>query len=387
MSQLSLLRAQLNPSVLPAEILEYIFTLCVPWLFLPQKSAHPFAWTQVCRRWRSIALNAPRLWSHIDVCDARLLSVSLSRSATAPLHLISSSLFWKFSAGTVSCGANESLQSLALHAGYIHSIDILLFPEDIMSLFSIAASTSTSPCPSPSLPHLTTLTLKVPPVASNFDLDLDLAPMHFPALRRLALFSVSIPWTTCAGLTHLHLCGLVAGYSPSIYQLLGILVASPCIEELHLEHVIPTPSDSDSSSGTEPLLLLTLPALCHLHLTSKPPFKIHALLAHLALLPSTHLSITCPYFERLHDLFPAAPGVLFSYLGSEKVGIEHGQDGFSLFTSSSSNRLSRPEDKFKLVSVHTQHPIADTLSLLSDIVSFFNIMTPELDAHTAGSRP
>ncbi|KAG5340444.1 hypothetical protein C0989_001587 [Termitomyces sp. Mn162] len=351
---LSSIRSQLNEyapiSTLPPEILEHIFTLCIPWLFHPQRNSHPLAWTQACRKWRNISINAPRLWSYIDVCDNRLAAECLVRSANAPIHVISSSLYWR-------CTTDETL--LVPHFERINSINVLLFPEGIAQLFSKC----------PSLPNLITLSLKVPPIASNFLLDL--SPMYLPSLRRLTLWSVSVPWTMCVGLTYLHLRGLVAGYSPIIEQLLDVLKASPCIEEIHFEHV--TPTDSGLLHNQTPYSHY-LPSLHHLHLTSKPPFKIHTLLSYLVLPSSAHLSISCPHFERLHDLFPdTAPETLFPHLSSEKimVAIDHWRDlkGLSLFTSQISSASSIRHSKF--MSIYVQ--CLTMQSFLSDIVSFFNI--------------
>ncbi|KAF5349738.1 hypothetical protein D9756_008896 [Leucocoprinus leucothites] len=144
-AKLSSIRSQMNElaavSVLPTEILEHIFSICVSWLYTPKKPTHRIAWTQVCRQWRSIAFNSPRLWQCIDLADPRFAREFLVRSKTAPISIYSPSPLKVYS------------DDLRVHAARLFSIDVFLFPDDMLDLFASIGS---------KLPTLTSLALKIP---------------------------------------------------------------------------------------------------------------------------------------------------------------------------------------------------------------------------------
>jgi hypothetical protein len=94
----------------PAELLEQIFLLCVGSVYDSLSPGNPpWVFGKVCRRWRSVALSSPRLWSVIPALNSgtkfhtpfktperitmksnfhvELLSTSLRLSRTLPLHL------------------------------------------------------------------------------------------------------------------------------------------------------------------------------------------------------------------------------------------------------------------------------------------------------------
>ncbi|KAI0766630.1 hypothetical protein BD413DRAFT_615043 [Trametes elegans] len=82
-------------SRLPPEILSEIFTLVAVDHFQSMRKMHygsfrAYKWialTHVCRAWRNIALNTPRLWSRIIVTQSDMALEVLSRSRKAPLHV------------------------------------------------------------------------------------------------------------------------------------------------------------------------------------------------------------------------------------------------------------------------------------------------------------
>lgn len=61
--------------LLPGEILELIFILCIPefgpyrWCFESWRSHQSLHISQTCRRWRNLALNIPRLWACLATTD------------------------------------------------------------------------------------------------------------------------------------------------------------------------------------------------------------------------------------------------------------------------------------------------------------------------------
>ncbi|KAG6830251.1 hypothetical protein H0H87_008740 [Tephrocybe sp. NHM501043] len=278
---LSAVRTKLNEfaliSSLPSEVLEHIFSFCVSWLYDARRKDRSLAWTQVCRKWRCVSLDAARLWHTIDLCDARLASLCLHRSASAPIHLITTSA-WK-----LPCAGDI----LSAHAPRIQSIDVSLFPNDLEDLFQSCG---------PELIGLQSLSIEVPPVSSNFVLD---ASTRLPSLRCLTLRGVWIPWTKCQGLTHLSLCRLTAGYSPTPAQLLAILEASPNIQDIYLDHISPTPSETEFV----PVSPIPLLSLRQFSITAKAR-QIHAILSFIMLPESAALIIDCHQFTTLDSLFP-----------------------------------------------------------------------------------
>ncbi|KAG6825215.1 hypothetical protein H0H92_004379 [Tricholoma furcatifolium] len=430
---LSSIRTQLNAftaiSALPTEILIEVFSLCAwEWLYdSPHGRKHPhrLAWTQVCRTWRDVALNTPRLWSHIDVCDVKLARECLLRSAEVPIHIASTPGLWNFPPATPP--EDDPLVSLNSHAHRVQSISTLLFPEDLSHLFDFLG---------PSLPSLTSLTLRVPPVSSNFVLEG--LPTSLPSLRKLRLGSVSVPWdmlchhtftsgSTCAGLTHLELSGLVSGEAPTLHQLLEIFRASQCLEEIRLEHVVPTapsPSPSPSSSSTPPPSAneydihsgfcagsgcghvcteahihtrIPLPSLRTLHITSKPPkLQIHAILAHLSLPPAARTVLECWSldFSDSGSGSTSTPGSEFGPLGlglgiwagffptplralyPDVLGVERveiGELDSDVSTSPSTSKSTSTPLQTPLISIQTHHRLStqSTPTLIHTILPIF----------------
>lgn len=273
---LSAVRTSLNHlspiSWLPTEILEQIFGLCVLWLYGHQKPKSRLAWTQVCRVWRQISFNSGRLWQCIDLCDSRLAHEFLIRSKTAPLSIISSSPL------------KLCIDNLHSHAERFESIEVYLFPDDVMSLFKNIGTNTV---------NLTTLSLKIPPISLNLYLDIP-----FPSVRRLSLDAVAVQWNMCQGLTHLSLRALGAGFSPSVSQLHTIFEASPRLEYIRLEDIAPAISTTTSDH--------TIP-LCHVRemVIRAKSSVISAILAGISLPSHARLQLGCSLFQDLQSLLPS----------------------------------------------------------------------------------
>lgn len=125
--------------ILPAELLGTIFELCVPRRpFGALSSAHtvtspkeaPLILTQVCSTWRTLAINAPSLWTQFVLQESvgeeqsehsiRLLPIFIKRSQELPFsfHLVDVSLFGQ--------GTSDLLQAAWTLLGPIaHRIQIL----------------------------------------------------------------------------------------------------------------------------------------------------------------------------------------------------------------------------------------------------------------------
>lgn len=332
-------------STLPTEVLESVFAVCVSWLYEPRKPERRLAWTQVCRRWRCISLNAVRLWQSIDLCDPRLAHEFLLRSASAPLRLISTAPRRLF--------IQDGLQPLAPR---VKSVDVLLFPEEMTELFTSLG---------PTIPTLTSLSLKVPPVATNFVLPISAS---LPRLRQVLLDCVSIPWNLCTNLTHLHLRGLGAGFSPSLLQLLAIIESSPLLQDLRLGCISP---QMPHSAGP-PTHSISLPHLRTLVITAKAPV-IHAVLSALTLPPTARLQIGCSQFEGLSALFPpfskSTTASLYTGLKIGAVRLE--REGVRFFPPHASAKPWPEEPSDTIVSFGAPWPISK--NFLPDVPRFFDL--------------
>ncbi|KIK66067.1 hypothetical protein GYMLUDRAFT_158552, partial [Collybiopsis luxurians FD-317 M1] len=84
---------------LPAEILAEIFVHCLPDCAVRDLSEAPLVLTRICRSWRRIALDTPRLWQSLHVylppnlsnaaCSRRIEGVTawLERSGSLPISI------------------------------------------------------------------------------------------------------------------------------------------------------------------------------------------------------------------------------------------------------------------------------------------------------------
>ena len=260
-------------SSLPAEILEHIFGFCVSWIYGYEKIKHPLAWTQVCFSWRKISLNSIRLWQRIDLCNPRYANQFLVRSKEAPLSLVSTSPL------------KLTTDNLALHASRLRSIDVFLFPDDMVHLFSSFGG---------SLTNLIHLSLKIPQTSSTLFLDILL-----PRVRRLALDCIAVPWNNCRNLTHLSLRGLDPESCPSIPQMHQLFAQSPYIESIRLENFMPKRHLLDDNL-TQPFPLAHLKDM----IISSEPIKIIALLSGMLMPASCRLQLYFSFPESLQSIFP-----------------------------------------------------------------------------------
>ena len=73
---------------LPPEILSAIFSLAVAKTVIRGGAHRALPWariTHVCRRWRTVALDCPSLWAHLQFGNPLFTQVMLERSGAAPL--------------------------------------------------------------------------------------------------------------------------------------------------------------------------------------------------------------------------------------------------------------------------------------------------------------
>ncbi|KAL5525368.1 hypothetical protein ACEPAF_9238 [Sanghuangporus sanghuang] len=82
-------------SILPSELIEKIFSECLPDITSFKACDAPLLLTHVCHTWRSIAEDNPRLWSHIAIpcwtkCPSNVYELTrlwVSRTSNAPLDI------------------------------------------------------------------------------------------------------------------------------------------------------------------------------------------------------------------------------------------------------------------------------------------------------------
>lgn len=287
---------------------------------------------------RFVSLSAARLWGCIDLCDSRFAHEFLLRSGLAPIRLISTS------------PPRLYIGDLQAHAIRVESLDVHLFPEDLINLFSSLG---------PDLGNLTSLSLRVPPVSTNSILDVT---AHLPSLRRLALEGVSIPWNLCEGLTHLSLRGLGPGYSPSLTQLRAIFQSSPNLERIRLGCISPSFHLSDPPPHQ---YLISLPRLREFFIAAKAPI-ILSILSSISLPSTARLQVNCSQFDGLGALFPSSPGTMYTALDIRAVRLE--REGVRLFPSAAQAWLEDPADC--VVSFGSAWPISH---FLSDVPQFFDL--------------
>ncbi|KAI0033368.1 hypothetical protein K488DRAFT_69916 [Vararia minispora EC-137] len=87
-------QVELSAMCMPPELLAYVFVLLNDSRDLGSASgcryrsnAHPLAFSQVCRRWRAIALDCANLWTDIRTSSPEWVALALKRSKCSPLTM------------------------------------------------------------------------------------------------------------------------------------------------------------------------------------------------------------------------------------------------------------------------------------------------------------
>ncbi|KAJ7601125.1 hypothetical protein C8J56DRAFT_26731 [Mycena floridula] len=313
---LSHIRVQLNDltiiSCLAPELLERVFSICISWIYSTRRVRSCLSWTQVCRFWRQVALNSPRLWHQIPIdWNIEFARHFLSRSRQAPVSLIALSPQRNFT------------DSLDIHAGRIHSIETLLFPDDMSALFDSFGSET---------PNLRRLSLRIPPVSQYFIL-----PRAFPSVRQLSLDAVAIQWDSCHSLTRLSLRGLAPPCSPSYIQLHHLFSSSPSLQFVDLDNVVPLrdyPSEYVSSC---------MPCLQEMSISGKPDV-VRDILVLLSLPVIAALAIRCSPDLNLISLFPgSAREAYLDRMGVSVNTLRISQHTIKLISSTATICISCPQ--------------------------------------------
>ncbi|KAF9018408.1 hypothetical protein BDZ89DRAFT_1073921 [Hymenopellis radicata] len=274
LESLSVVRSKVNTlapiGTLPPEMLQAIFDMCISFVYDNPKPRHRLAWTQVCRLWRTIALDTPRLWRYIDLCDANYAREFLARSRRVPLSIICISPCRLFT------------ESLHPHTKRLKSIDVYLFPNDMITFFHSIG---------PDLSHLTHLSLQIPPVSVSCTLD-----VSFPSVRHLSLRGVAVDWSSCRNLTYLALESLPTDLCPTLSELMGVIQRSPRLKHLRLNDIQPFAEAISTEHAC-------MPNIEEVTLTGDPDV-IGLLFANFSYMPPTARLVMNATYPDLFLLFP-----------------------------------------------------------------------------------
>ena len=239
--------------------------------------------SHVCRYWRDLMLDLPRLWTFIRVTGSfsnRLMfNEMITRSGGFPLSILLTyqvpgndrSIFDLLGLTSVVCDHSERIQELGVlvrvpHAGLI--LDCI--------------SKQTLPC----LEKLWLDTDPTPGVVRVWPVTL--FDNTIPPLRSLHINDIVIAWLPFEGLTQLE---LTCRTSPPLHALLHTLRQSPLLEILTLHMVPADDNDDDPPTIDEPTAVL-LPCLRRLQLYVGSLYcAAFSVLPHLTFPPSTAVGL------------------------------------------------------------------------------------------------
>ncbi|GJE90034.1 hypothetical protein PsYK624_061550 [Phanerochaete sordida] len=220
----------------------------------PKQHQSPFYWlyvTSVCSAWRRVALNAPRVWSHIHfhpkAGDQERITAFFARSRSAPLMIKQRELKKQLPSMITEAifGALHRIRSLAivLSPQFIKYTEEGKFTFDAPRLRDLTVHTSSIPSSKTSLPTITNAS--------------------WPSLRYLNCVGGSVPVVqalTRPTLTHLVVtCTHVRTQSATI-SWVNLLRELPSLEKLSLSEVLAAP-DVPVRVIPKPSRKITLPRL------------------------------------------------------------------------------------------------------------------------------
>ncbi|KAA1469107.1 hypothetical protein DENSPDRAFT_834647 [Dentipellis sp. KUC8613] len=244
--------------ILPLEILCNIFFFVVhdPRRRPARANRRLLCTSAVCTFWRRAILSDPLLWTRIDLLSTNHSFLALERSQNVPIDV------------TLVCEDMRPIPSnwttLLDHAARIATLTCTAASHIIEALLEDFPS---------SLPLMHTLSLENPEL--NFEpefretyylyRDTSIAHTVTPALRKLTLEGVSLPWTLPLfhGLSYLHVQFDGVPFFFRFQVFYDVIKACPALETLSLHNVGPDPHDPDS---VIPPMPISLPKLRHLDL-------------------------------------------------------------------------------------------------------------------------
>ena len=232
---------------------------------------------KVCRRWRNIALWTPKLYSFIDARNIAITRTFLSRSCNIPVEVYMQS-------DASSTNIHGAMAEIEPHFSRVRGVQC---QARYQSMLALTLHVGSLPAPMLESLHLEQTTIRRMLALNEAVVIPEIFNGHTPALRRLYLAHVSIPWTSpiFSGLTELHLLLQHSSTSPSIDTFLRALENCPLLETLTLVRAGPS-LDADLEEYPTPLRVVELPRLREIYLQLSRPIDTQYVVAHL-IVPST----------------------------------------------------------------------------------------------------
>jgi hypothetical protein len=275
----------------------------------PKTGISWLAVSKVCRRWRNIALWTPKLYSFVDGRDITITRVFLRRSSNVPVDV-------HLQSDAKSGPQDETMSVIKPHFFRVRELHCRL---RFQILLSVLAHLSSVPAP-----VLESLHLKQSSVRRILGLNETIViPEIFngktPALRRLHLANVSIPWTSpiYTGLTDLHLHLQHPSAAPPIDTFLRVLENCPLLETLTLVRAGPC-LEADLPEYPSPARVVELARLREIYLHPNRPIDAQYVVAHLDI-PSTATIIICCKLDSNQDFSSVLPRDCGSLRGFSRI--------------------------------------------------------------------
>ncbi|KAI0369208.1 hypothetical protein BV20DRAFT_968409 [Pilatotrama ljubarskyi] len=278
---------------LPPELLSEVFLHVAKSSYEERKNNyHPYyggsrfyAWitvSHVCRNWRAVALNTPRLWGHIILTSRPVVESVLARSKKAPLLICASLL-------STSDDRGKLLEEIMQESPRLNELRLSGSARLLQDLCSKMTG---------SADHLETIVLSET-TSSYYHSDVGdsfLSPTlfngHLPRLRSLEIRRLVFAWGNpifTPTITRLILSGRLDSQSllGTFEQLLTTLERLSALQVLELEDSIPRLPE-DAKTLPAPQRTITLPHLRNLTLSGKTLDCAH-LFSHLSLSQATRV--------------------------------------------------------------------------------------------------
>lgn len=239
---------------------------------------------KVCRRWRNIALWTPKLYSFIDARNLTITRIFLRRSNNLPIDIYMQS-------NASSTNVHGIMTEVKPHFLRVRELQ---FQARYQSMLALTLHVGSLSAPMLESLHLEQIAIRRILALNEAIIMPEVFNGQTPALRRLYLAHVSIPWTSpiYTGLTDLHLLLQHSSTSPSIDTFLHVLENCPLLENLTLIRAGPT-LETDLLEYPEPIRLVELARLHEIYLHLSRPIDTQYVIAHLDIPSTASITICC----------------------------------------------------------------------------------------------
>lgn len=236
---------------------------------------------EVCRRWRNIALWTPKLYSFIHARNPAITRTFLRRSGSILVDIYMDS--------------NAHVHGNVIEIKpYFSRVRELQIQGRYKSMQTLVSQLRRLPAPMLESLHLEQTTNRRILTLHESIIIPEIFDGPTPALRRLSLTHVSIPWTSpiYAGLTDLHMLLQHPYTSPSIDTFLQVLENCPLLETLTLVQAGPSVY-WDPHEYPPPVRVIDLARLRKVNLHLGRPIDTQYVIAHLVIPSTAAITIRC----------------------------------------------------------------------------------------------